>query len=277
MSDQTKPITHAIREFYDQNVSLEWERLDRHPIEFLLTKRVLDQYIHPAQSVLDLGGGPGRYSLYLCEHGCQVTLMDLSSANVEFALSKASAANLCLEGLTGDALDAPSLLPNRQFDHILLMGPLYHLLEEADRQCAVNNALYLLKPGGRLYVSFLPMFSGMIYYMRNAPEGILNESDRVFSEAVVNDQSYGGAAFTQAYFIRQADILPFMSQFALEDQHILGQEGILAQFENCWIQQSPEVQQGWLDMAYALLERPEFLSYSEHIMVHGLKPKGGSR
>lgn len=277
MSDQTKLATRAIREFYDQNVCLEWERLDRHPIEFLLTKRVLDQYIHPAQSVLDLGGGPGRYSLYLCERGCQVTLMDLSPANVEFALSKAATANLSLEGLTGDALDALSLLPERQFDHVLLMGPLYHLLEESDRQRAVSNALDLLKPGGRLYVSFLLIFSGMIYYMKNAPQGILDESDRVFFEAVINDQSYGGAAFTQAYFIRQADVLPFMSQFALEDQHIFGQEGILAQFENTWLQQSPEVQQGWLDMAYQLLERPEFLSYSEHVMVHGLKPNGGSR
>lgn len=43
----------------------EWGRLERHRVEFELTKRALDRYISPNSSVIDVGGGPGRYSIYL--------------------------------------------------------------------------------------------------------------------------------------------------------------------------------------------------------------------
>jgi len=272
MNAETEKTIAIVKQFYDQGAEYEWTRFERQPIEFLITKHVLDQYIQAGDKVLDLGGGPGRYALYFAQKGCQVTLVDLSDGNIDLAKTKSSELGLPIEALQGNALDADKLLQRRQFDHVLLMGPLYHLLEEGDRVRAVQNALKLTKPGGRLYVSFLLMFSGMIYYMKTIPEGILDPTDELFFNAVINDGSYGGAAFTQAYFIRQGDILPFMSQFALDDQHIFGQEGILAQFQPVWLQQSDEVRQAWLDMAYKLLERPEYLSYSEHVMVHGRKP-----
>lgn len=67
-----------VKKFYDETVDYEWERLERHKVEFELTKRYLNRYIKPGDKVLDLGGGPGRYSLYLAELGCAVTLADLS-------------------------------------------------------------------------------------------------------------------------------------------------------------------------------------------------------
>jgi S-adenosylmethionine-dependent methyltransferase len=272
MNTELEKTTAIIKEFYDQGAEYEWTRFDRQPVEFLITKHVLDQYIQSGESVLDIGGGPGRYALHYAQKGCQVTLMDLSDGNINLAKYKAVEMGLTLEARAGNALDADQLLAGRQFDHVLLMGPLYHLLEEKDRLSAVHVALNWLKPGGRLYVSFLLMFSGMIYYMKTIPDGILDPTDAPFFNAVIQDGSYGGAAFTQAYFIRQGDILPFMSQFNLEDQHIFGQEGILAQFQPTWMQQTDEIKQAWLEMAYQLYERPELLSYSEHIMVHGRKP-----
>lgn len=51
-----------IRNFYDQNSQQEWDRLDRHPFEFAITTRMMDRYIKAGDSILDIGGGPGRYS-----------------------------------------------------------------------------------------------------------------------------------------------------------------------------------------------------------------------
>ena len=64
--DQT---TKEIRDYYNANVKEEWSRIAGRP-EFLITCRYLDRYIRPGDSVLDIGGGPGRYSLYLSEKGC---------------------------------------------------------------------------------------------------------------------------------------------------------------------------------------------------------------
>lgn len=143
----------TIRAFYDEQVQYEWERLERHPIEWILTTHELEKTIKPGDSVLDLGGGPGRYALHFARLGCKVTLIDLSEGCVTWAKAKAEE-GLNLLVMQGDALEADALLAGQSFDHVLMMGPLYHLLLETDRRRAVKNALDLTKPGGRVYLSF---------------------------------------------------------------------------------------------------------------------------
>ncbi len=128
MTDTVK----IVKEFYDKSVVVEWERLQRHQFEFELTIRYINRYVKPGDKVLDIGGGPGRYSLHLAAKGCDVTLFDLSSANVEFAKEQANAQGVSFKAFVGDAREVDSLI-SEQYDHILLMGPLYHLLQESDR------------------------------------------------------------------------------------------------------------------------------------------------
>lgn len=101
-----------VKEFYDKNTAAEWERLQRHQFEFELTKRYINRYIKPGDKVLDIGGGPGRYSLYLAAMGCDVTLFDLSSANVEFAKEQANAQGVSLKAFVGDVREVDSSLAN---------------------------------------------------------------------------------------------------------------------------------------------------------------------
>ena len=154
--------TKIIREYYDSNVEVEWNRIADRP-EFLLTCRMLDRYIKPGDTVCDIGGGPGRYSLHLAERGCEVTLIDLSAENVKFAAERAALQGLSIQRMVGDAREVDRI-SRETYDHVLLMGPMYHLLEEEERVKAVHAALNLLKPGGILFVSFINMFAGMIYY-----------------------------------------------------------------------------------------------------------------
>lgn len=65
-----------IQEHYDSDVQYEWDRLERHPFEFAITTKMMDRYIKPGDRILDIGGGPGRYSLYYAQKGCDVTLVD---------------------------------------------------------------------------------------------------------------------------------------------------------------------------------------------------------
>ncbi len=67
-----------VRKYYDDNSLKEWERLEKNPLEFIFTTYKMDQYIQPGDSILDIGGGPGRYSIHYAQKGCGVTLVDLS-------------------------------------------------------------------------------------------------------------------------------------------------------------------------------------------------------
>jgi len=63
-----------------------------------------------------------------------VTLFDLSKACLALAEEKALEAGVKLAGVEqGNAVDL-SRFADASFDAVLLMGPLYHLLEEDDRR-----------------------------------------------------------------------------------------------------------------------------------------------
>lgn len=56
---------NEIENWYDEKYD-EWDRLNRHKIEFDITKKYLDEYIMGKDlEIFDIGGGPGRHSIYL--------------------------------------------------------------------------------------------------------------------------------------------------------------------------------------------------------------------
>lgn len=266
MSDTVK----IVKDFYDKNVVVEWERLQRHQFEFELTTRYINRYIKPGDKVLDIGGGPGRYSLHLAAKGCDVTLFDLSSANIEFAKEQAVVSDLSLKAFVGDAREVDCLI-SEQYDHILLMGPLYHLLQETDRIKAINASLKKLKRKGIIFVSFISSYGGIIYSMKYEPQLILEEELEYQYKLFEDDLPFSGDSFTQSYFYRHKDVLPFMAQFPLEKLHFFGQESILAPCEENIKAQPQKVIDKWLDLAERVCEREDLLSYSEHLMYIGRK------
>lgn len=268
---QEKENIEVIRRNYDEAPEREWERTDR-TVEFLITARMLEQRIHPGESVLDIGGGPGRYSLWLAGRGCRVTLFDLSSGNVEFARRKAEEMGLPLETVCGNAVD-PALYPEEKFDHILVMGPMYHLFREEDRRRLVENALGVLKPGGKIYIAFINLLAGVNYYLDEWPEGFAEElkQGNEYGECVIENRSWQGMAFTEARFDALPDIQRFVSSFGLRQIALFGQEGFLgAHVAGVEALEEPH-RSLWIEYAGRTCERPEYLAMSSHIMYVGEK------
>ena len=259
-----------VQVYYNENVLTEWNRLETHPFEFKLTTSMMEKYIKPKDHVLDIGGGPGRYSLYFAQKGCNVTLVDLSTENILFTSQKAEEQNLKITALECNACEVDKFVFGT-FDHVFIMGPMYHLLDETDRINAINSALSMLKVGGKIYVSFILIFAGMIYGMKYMPEMVLNESEEEFIDCVLKDTSFAGDAFTKSYFSSLSEIIPFMSQFPLKKLHLFGQEGILSPCESNLLGQPAEVIEKWIEIAVHLCEREELLGYTEHMMYVGEK------
>jgi 2-polyprenyl-3-methyl-5-hydroxy-6-metoxy-1,4-benzoquinol methylase len=261
--------TIIIKNFYDRTVAEEWERIADSP-EFLLTCRMLDRYIKPSDTVLDIGGGPGRYSFYLARKGCDVTLLDLSLENIKFVNEYSVQQNLPVKAICGNAVEADKVV-NGQFNHVLLMGPLYHLFEEEQRVAAINAALNLLKPNGILFASFINMIAGIIYTMKTDLSRINKASSNkdIYLNNLYARKSFAGEDFTQVFFIEQSEILPFMERFPLEKLHLFGQQGIMLPCEDSIMAQPKAVVDSWLCMCERLWEREEFFSWSSNLMYVG--------
>ena len=156
---------NEIERFYDEEYE-EWERLAWHLPEFEVTRRYMQQYLATPQKVLDIGGGPGRYSIFLAQQGHEVTLLDLSGKNIRQAIEKAKEAGVHLDScIHGNALWLSEYFyKEEQYDAVLLMGPLYHLLQEEDRKKALAEALRVLKPGGLMIASFISNYAPLQDY-----------------------------------------------------------------------------------------------------------------
>lgn len=265
-----------VRAYYDEIAPREWTRLEGQP-EFLFTTRIMSRYIKPGDRVLDIGAGPGRYSLWLAERGCDVTLLELSGKNVEFAKAKAVELKLPVTAICGNALDADKLVDG-QFDHVLNMGPLYHLLEEQERITSVAAALKLTKPSGLLWAAFLNLFSGVNWARFEAPDAIISHGEREYLDCVAENRSWAGAAFTQAFFCAPHDALKLMERFPLEKLHFFNQEGLLGEGKKMLesshtaiMGQPKEIIDAWLDYSERLLDMPEYYALAQHLMYVGRK------
>ena len=59
-----------VGKFYDKETEREWNRLERHRMEFAVNLRIMQGYMPPPRvDVLDIGGGPGRYAIELADKG----------------------------------------------------------------------------------------------------------------------------------------------------------------------------------------------------------------
>jgi len=98
--------TENIREYYNADPQKEWDRLKvRHPYEKYITTHMMDRYICPGDSILDIGGCPGHYSIHYARQEHSVTLLDLSDDNVRFAKKKARQYGVKITAMQGNALD----------------------------------------------------------------------------------------------------------------------------------------------------------------------------
>ena len=260
--------TDTIRSHYDTNPQKEWDRLKRRfPYEKYITIHMMDRYIRPGDTILDIGGGPGHYSVHYARKGHNVTLLDLSGENVRFAKKKARQYGVKITAMQGNALDLSRFAENT-FDIVFLMGPLYHLMNEENRLQAVREAKRVLKPGGILFSSFILMFGGVIYGLRELQESILWPKEQPLYDIAANDESLSFEAFTHAHMTTVKEAKSLLSAVpGLHTETVFGQESILSPYRNVLSRSPKKIRTAWYDYALRYCEEEEYLTHTEHLMI----------
>ena len=96
--------------------------------------------------------------------------------------------------MVADARDMASV-PESDFDAVLLMGPLYHLVLRDNRLKALREALARLKPGGVVFSGLVSRFGIMGHLLRHVrnclepkeDEALLDQLKSRFEEAYPED------------------------------------------------------------------------------------------
>jgi len=135
-------------------------------LEFLRSLELILRHMQtPPQKVLDVGGSPDVYSLWLASLGHEVHLIDPVQKHVLQAMdaSRNQPRNPIASINIGDARSLTQ--EDASFDTVLLMGPRYRLSERSDRIIALQKARRVLRPDGLIFVSvvcrFAPLMDGL--------------------------------------------------------------------------------------------------------------------
>jgi ubiquinone/menaquinone biosynthesis C-methylase UbiE len=159
-----------IEKYYSEGS--EKDRLVTHKLERARTLQILKKRLPPAPAViLDVGGASGVYAFELAERGYEVHLIDPIAVHIEQAqeIAKNTACPLASYSI-GDARQLPA--ENASADVVLLFGPLYHLIEPADRLKALQEARRVLKPHGHLFAVGISRFAS---FMDAVHKAVINE------------------------------------------------------------------------------------------------------
>ncbi|MGC3861746.1 class I SAM-dependent methyltransferase [Micromonospora chersina] len=219
---QHRPAEPDIHRYYTE-VFAEADRLDRTPQGRLEARRTRDLLARlppaPPAEVLDIGGGPGAYAGWLAAAGHRVHLIDLVPAHV----AAARAAHPGITATVGDARDVP--LPDGSADATLLLGPLYHLTDRADRVAALREAARLTRPGGPVLAAVISRNAALIDL---TAQGRVDEHNRpLLREAYVTGVNDPRTGFTTAYFHRPEQVVDEFVAAGLPTPALYGVEGPL--------------------------------------------------
>jgi ubiquinone/menaquinone biosynthesis C-methylase UbiE len=264
-------LSPEILAYYQQ--AAESTRLQSGPsqLEFARTQEVIGRWLGSRPSViLDVGGGPGAYSAWLADLGHEVHLVDPVAELVAHAQS--------LRGTGGRGIascrvgDARSLdRSDQSADAVLLLGPLYHLIDAADRRQALQEAYRVLVPGGLLFAAAISRFA-------SALDGLAQDlfADPEFDPIVRRDLADGIhenrtgrlELFTTAKFHRPDELAAEAQAAGLSVLSLVGLEGpgwLFPDFNERW--QDPRRREDVLRIARALESEPSIQAVSAHILV----------
>jgi SAM-dependent methyltransferase len=217
-------MDETVKDYYSTGVELGRVAAGSSRIEFERTKELLERYLPPAPArVLDVGGGPGVYADWLADLGYGVKLVDVTPLHVEQATEVAQGRFLAEEG------DARLLRDDdASFDVVLLLGPLYHLVERSERLLALAEARRVVRSGGLVAAAAIsrlaPLLDGLISGHLRDPAGRARVG-RTLETGAHRSPPGRTDLFTTAYFHRPEELAAEVVEAGLRLEGVFGLEG----------------------------------------------------
>ena len=259
-----------IRDLYNAAWDVEETRLERHQLEADITWRYLDRHLTPSGRLLEIGSGTGAYTFPLARRGYRITAMDLAEELVTRCRAKADELGLGdrVDFRVGDARDVRDV-PGGAFDAVLLMGPLYHLVREADRTAALRSAYRCLKPGGMIFSALISRFGVLATLLKRNPSWI---EDRTWVRSVMenghrpDDAPRGGF---RGYFVHPEEISPMHEAVGFRTLQIAGVEPVIAAHDEHYNTLTGRQRELWLDLLFEVSGEPSMVASSIHLLYIG--------
>ena len=219
--------------YYDDHDEAEWERLTatlHGRLEWEGTVEQLESALPDSGRVLDVGGGAGRYAVWLADRGYDVTLVDPSEGQRELAREKVAEQGHG-ERVTVRAGDVRDLAFDRNgFDATLCLGdPLSHVLDADERAAAAWELRRVTEPGGPVVASVMGRLNWMVLYLVSGTSHLAHADELAatgdYDRSFVDRLGYD-SAFTETHFFRADEFETLLADVGFDVERLIGLEGL---------------------------------------------------
>ena len=242
----------------------------------IITMHLLDKYLPSNGLILDAGGGPGRYTIELAKRGYDVVLHDLSPRCLEVAsreIEKAGVKGRVKRIVEGSITDL-SEFSDENFDAVLCLGAMSHLIERADRDSAASELVRVAKKKASIFVSVIGLY-GVFRTVLQRPylrdELTHPAHEEMFSQGIHRASMHehgSGQGFPDAYFFHPTELRELFESHGVETLEMATCEGLSShlQEETNMIYEDKEKRERWLRILLRTCNDPFILGLGEHFI-----------
>lgn len=261
-----------IIEHYSSDPERERQRLVRHQLEHDLTWRYLDEHLPARGSVLEIGAATGTYTVELARRGYTLTSVDLSAALLD-ECRKSLVAELLEEQVKLVVADARDLsqITKREFDAALIMGPLYHLVQEEDRIRALSEVAKRLRQGGIIFSTFISRYGIMGDVMKAIPDWIEDQTGVQFFLAHGRKPDHYPKEGFRGYFATVSEIAPLHQKLGFETIVVAAVEPAISADDESYNRLQGKQRRFWLNLLYKISTDESIVGSSRHLLYIGRK------
>jgi ubiquinone/menaquinone biosynthesis C-methylase UbiE len=189
--------------FFDDYGESEWTRFEdgRTPAPSLdVHLDRLRRIVKTGDRVLDVGAGPGRFTIELARLGAQVSVADLSTGQLELNREHVEAVGLeerVSERVQADVLDL-GRWEDASFDATVCFGgPLSYVVDRAEEGLA--ELVRVTKPGGHVLVSVMSVVGTVLHFLPvlldlGRRDGVPKQEEIVRTGLLADEPDYGHLA-----------------------------------------------------------------------------------
>ncbi len=270
----------TIQAYYAGFGDKEWTRLTTPigAIEFAVHKNYIASHLPEKAHVLDIGGGPGRYSIWLAEQGHTVVLADLSPHLLDLArahIAESPAREQVKEIVQTDVRDL-SHWADETFDAVLCLGPFYHLIDPTDRDRAARELARVCKRGAPIFIALMPRYV-FIRRTMSLPDEVRHLNDRAWVSRVLDEGVFVNdvpGRFPLGYGIKPDEVAGMFEPYGFEMDRLVSSEGLSLGIEQELAElakNDPALYQKSLDLIIQTAADPSIPGTSSHLLYVGHK------
>lgn len=252
-------VDKILKTYYNQyEEENRFKKSNHNRLEFITTTKYIEKYLKKKDKILEVGAGPGAYSLYYAKRGYDVTAVELVEKNIE-KLKQGIEKNMNIKVHQGNAVDL-SLFADETFDMTLVLGPMYHLFTREEQEKAIAEAVRVTKKGGLIYFAYITNDAVVLraLLMEHKLLEYRKKHDKEFKLDNSPEEVF--------YLFLIKDFEEMMKHTNTICLHEVATDGI-AQAMQMYIDHLSEAEfEEWIKYHLATCERKDLMGYSSHVL-----------